>query len=46
MKNKLFQLYVHLNTMDRRYIQWAYFVFALSLLIIRGMTDEPSGGTR
>ena len=41
MKNKLFQLYVYFNTIDRRYIQWAYFVFVLGMAI---MTSEDGGG--
>jgi len=46
MKNKLFQLYLYFNHMDRRYIQWAYFVFTLGLLIVKGTSDEGGGGTR
>lgn len=46
MKTKLFQLYVYFNSMDRRYIQWAYFVFMLGLFVIQGSPEDGSGGTR
>jgi len=46
MKNKFFQLYTYFNTIDRRYIQWAYFVFAMGLMIVRGTSEEIGGGTR
>ena len=46
MKNKFFQLYTYFNTIDRRYIQWAYFVFTLSLFLVRGMSDDGGTGTR
>jgi hypothetical protein len=46
MKNKLFQLYVQISTIDRRYIQSAYFVFMLAMLVIRGAPEDGGGGTR
>jgi hypothetical protein len=46
MKTKLFQLYMHFNSIDRRYIQWAYFVFMLAIFIAQGSTEDGGGGTR
>ena len=46
MKNKLFQLYVQLNNIDRRYIQWAYFAFMLAMLVIQGSPEDGGSGTR
>jgi hypothetical protein len=46
MKNKLFQLYVQFNNIDRRYIQWAYFVFMLGMFIVQGSTEDGGSGTR
>jgi hypothetical protein len=46
MKDKFFQLYLYFNTIDRRYVQWAYFVFALGMLIVRGTSEDSGGGTR
>ncbi len=43
MKNKLFQLYAYFNSIDRRYIQWAYFVFMLGMVILRAPEDGGSG---
>jgi hypothetical protein len=45
MKNKLFQLYVQFNNIDRRYIQWAYFVFMLAMFFIQA-PEDGGGGTR
>jgi hypothetical protein len=45
MKNKLFQLYVQISTIDRRYIQYAYFVFMLAMLFIQS-PEDGGGGTR
>jgi hypothetical protein len=46
MKSKLFQLYVQVSSIDRRYIQYAYFVFMLAMLIIQGSPEDGGGGTR
>ena len=46
MKTKLFQLYVYVNNIDRRYIQWAYFVFMLAMFVAQGSTEDGGGGTR
>jgi hypothetical protein len=46
VKNKLFQLFVSINNIDRRYIQWAYFVFMLGMLIVQGAPEDGGGGTR
>lgn len=46
MKNKFFQFFAYLNTIDRRYIQWAYVAFTLSLLIVSPMNEMPGSGTR
>ena len=46
MKNKLFKLYAYVNTIDRRYIQWAYLAFTLGLLILSPMNELPGSGTR
>jgi len=46
MKTKLFQLYVYFNNIDRRYIQWAYFVFMLAMFVAQGSTEDGGGGTR
>jgi hypothetical protein len=45
MKNKLTQLFIYVNTIDRRYMQYAYFVFMLAMFILRA-PDDGSGGTR
>ena len=45
MKNKLTQLFITINTIDRRYIQYAYFVFTLAMFILRA-PEDGSGGTR
>lgn len=45
MKTKLFQIYTYFNTIDQRYIQWAYFVFMLGLVLVKGMSDDPGGGS-
>jgi len=44
MKTKLFQLYMYANTIDRRYIQFAYFVFMLAAFIICA-PEDGGGGT-
>jgi hypothetical protein len=46
MKTKLVQLYVYFNNFDRRYVQWAYFVFMLAMLVIQGSPEDGGGGTR
>jgi hypothetical protein len=46
MKTKLFQLYVYFNNLDRRYIQWAYFVYLLAMLVVQGAPEDGGGGTR
>lgn len=45
MKTKLTQLYFYISNIDRRYIQYAYFVFMLAMFILRA-PDDGSGGTR
>lgn len=45
MKNKLTQLYIYINTIDRRYIQYASLVFMLAMFILRA-PEDGSGGTR
>ena len=46
MKTKLFQLYMYFQNIDRRYIQWAYFVFTLAMFITQASTEDGGGGTR
>ena len=46
MKTKLYQLAVYFNTIDRRYIQLAQFVFMLGMLILTKSPDDGSSGTR
>jgi len=46
MKNKLAQVYFYFNNVDRQYIQLAYFVFMLAMLIIQGSPEDGSSGTR
>ena len=46
MKNKLFQMYMYVNSIDRRYIQVAYFVFMLAMMIIQTSPEDGSTGTR
>lgn len=46
MKTKLFQLYTYFNSIDRRYLQWAYFVLMLALYITTGSTEDGGSGTR
>ena len=46
MKTKLFQLYAYANSIDRRYVQYAYFVFMLAMLFIKGSPEDGGGGTR
>jgi hypothetical protein len=46
MKTKFAQLFVYINNMDRRHMQFAYFVFMLAISIIRGMPEDGGGGTR
>ncbi len=45
MKTKLTQIFIYINTLDRRYMQFAYFVFTLAMFILRA-PDDGSGGTR
>lgn len=45
MKTKLLQLYVYFNNIDHRYIQTAYFVFMLAMLVIQGTPEDGGGGT-
>lgn len=45
MKNKLAQFVLYFNNIDRRYIQFAYFVFTLAMFILRA-PEDGSGGTR
>ena len=45
MKTKLTQLFFYISNIDRRYMQFAYFVFTLALYILR-VPDDGSGGTR
>lgn len=46
MKTKLYQLALYFNNIDRRYIQLAYFVFMLGMLIVTGVPDDGGSGTR
>lgn len=46
MKTKLTQLFFYINNIDRRYIQYAYFVFMLAMLITQRVPEDGSGGTR
>jgi hypothetical protein len=46
MKTKLFQLYLYFNNIDRRYLQWAYFVFMLAVVFVTGSTEDGGSGTR
>jgi hypothetical protein len=46
MKTKLAQLFVYINNIDRRYIQFAYFVFMLAMFIVQGSPEDGGGGTR
>lgn len=46
MKSKLFQLYAYVSAIDPRYVQWAYFVFMLGLLVVQGSPEDGGGGTR
>ena len=45
MKNKLTQLFIYINTIDRRYMQYAYFVFMLAMFIL-GAPEDGGSGTR
>jgi len=45
MKTKLTQLFFYINTIDQRYVQFAYFAFMLAMFILR-FPDDGSGGTR
>jgi hypothetical protein len=45
MKTKLTQMFIYINNIDRRYVQFAYFVFMLAMYIL-GVPDDGSGGTR
>jgi hypothetical protein len=42
MKNKLAQLYVFVNKMDQRYVQFAYFAFMLTMYFL---SPSDGGGT-
>jgi len=46
MKTKLVQFVIYINSIDRRYIQFAYFTFMLALVVLRLSPDDGSGGTR
>jgi hypothetical protein len=46
MKTKLTQLFIYINTIDRRYIQAAYFAFMLAMFIVQGAPEDGSSGTR
>jgi hypothetical protein len=43
MKNKFFQLYTYVSTIDRRYLQLAYSVFMFAVFIICSPEDGGSG---
>ena len=43
MKNKLTQLFITINTIDRRYVHYAYFIFTLAMFILRAPEDGGSG---
>ena len=43
MKNKFFQLYAYVSTIDRRYLQLAYSIFMLAFFIIYAPEDGGSG---
>ena len=45
MKTKFAQFVFFVNTIDRRYLQMAYFAFTLALFVLR-VPDDGSGGTR
>ena len=46
MKTKLYQVALYFNKVDRRYIQFAQFVFMLGMLIVTGAPDDGGSGTR
>ena len=46
MKTKLTQLFFYVNTIDRRYIEAAYFVFMLAMFFMRISPEDGSSGTR
>jgi len=46
MKNKLFRLYMYINNIDRRHIQFAYFVVMFALMIAQMSPEDGSSGTR
>jgi len=46
MKNKLFRLYSFFTTVDHRYVQMAYLVVTLGLIIFHGTSEEMGSGTR
>lgn len=45
MKTKLTQMFIYINNIDRRYVQFTYFVFMLAMYVL-GVPDDGSGGTR
>jgi hypothetical protein len=45
MKTKLTQIFLYINRIDRRYLQFAYFAFMLVMYVL-GSPDDGSGGTR
>ena len=45
MKTKLAQFAFYFNNIDRRYIQFASFIFMLAMVTL-GVPDDGSGGTR
>jgi len=46
MKNKLAQLFVLTASIDRRYLQFAYFVFVILGLVFTKSPADGSGGGR
>ena len=43
MNKTLFKLYAFYNSIDRRYIQFAYMVFMLGMMVLRVPEDGGSG---
>lgn len=46
MKTKLYQMALYFNSIDRRYIQLAQFVFMLGMMILSKAPDDGGTGTR
>jgi hypothetical protein len=46
MKTKITQFIIYISSIDRRYLQFAYFTFMLALAVLRLSPDDGSGGTR